>query len=298
MSNISVAESSIQDGQPLECYLFYCAGVKYAYTSARYDIELPEYDDSGAFVGTNTFFADYIDRSALRPSCSNDTDNVSITVSKDNPIAKLFELTPPEKGMLVVIYRLHAQDQTKFDKTFTGNVSQATFEDSHCTLSINMGSWLNKQLPNMMKQYTCCNVLFDTKCRLNAADYIVPITVQLSDNHMVQSPDFANYPDGYFTNGKLVFMNTSRMIRSHKGDTVIIQYPFSSIPVSSVVAYPGCPQTFKACATKYNNYLNFSGCPYVRPTDPTTTNVGNGVYWEDTGVVRRDTDCYIGTISM
>lgn len=298
MSNIKTYENSLQDGQPIECYCFTVNGVKYMYTSSRYDVSLPDYNSSGSVNGTLKFFAEYIKRDALKPGITSNSQNTSITVSKDNPVAKLFQTIPPEDGVTVEVYRTHAQSLTKYDKIFTGNINQGSFEDSECKLTVNLSSWLTKELPNMMKQYFCNNVLFDSKCRLRPEEWAVKVVIEKSDNHTVVSPDFAKYPDGYFTGGFFVFNNSPRMVREHKGNTITLQYPFSDIPFQDGVIYPGCGQTMKTCATKFNNYLNFSGFPYVQPTDPTTTNVGTGVYWADSSVVEHDTDCYVGTISI
>ncbi len=295
-SNISLWEYSVQDGQPIECYKFTHDGFNYYYTSSRYEVELTI--STGTATRTEKYFADYIQRQTIKPSSKGDPSSLEVSVSKDNPVAKLFQGPPPEKPVVLELYRVHDQDHSKFDTIFTGVIGQANFEDSICNLTIKMENWLSKEFPNLMRQYFCCNVLFDSKCQLSVADWQVEAFVDSTDGFKVYSSTFAQYPDGYFEDGFMRSDESVRLIRQHVGNMLYLQYPFTNVPRHNVTVYPGCNHLFKTCAQKFHNTLNFTGCPYIPPTDSTKTNVGKGVYWVDSLVVKRDTKGYIGTISM
>lgn len=293
-SNISVYENSQQDGQPIECYRFTVGSVQYQYTSHHDDIAIVFSNPQR----TETYVADYIKREAIKPGSKGDSAQMIVTVSKDHVIANMFKGPPPENKIKLQILRLHKQDNMKFDIIFTGRVSQAAFEDSECNLTVKMESFMAKQIPNGMRQFTCNNVIYDSKCRLKEADLEVTAFIDKISDLDIFSTTFANYPDGYFANGFLRWNGYVRQIIEHKGQRIQLKYPFVDRPNSEITAVPGCDQLFSTCHTRFGNTLNFSGCPYVSPTNPEHTAVGKGVYWINSQVIQRDTDGYVGTITM
>lgn len=88
------------------------------------------------------------------------------------------------------------------------------------------------------------------------------------------------------------------MMVEHVGNRVRLKYPFIETPHNDAIVSPGCDHLFKTCAKRFNNSLNFTGCPYVPPANPQHKNVGRGVYWVDSQIVQRDTNGFVGTISM
>jgi uncharacterized phage protein (TIGR02218 family) len=297
MGNIAKYEDSQQDGIPVECYKFIHAGMSYLYTSAAHDIEIP-ITESG-ITRTEKYFAEVISRGAIKPGNSGSVENCTIKVSKDNAIAKLFQGAPPEIPVTCSIYRLHEPDLSKFDAVLQVEIGQAKFSDSECELTANMDSWLNKELPNGMNQYYCNHVIFDHNCGLQRADYLVSAMLDKVDGKTIlYSSKFAEYPDGYFTGGRLYYDDNVRMIFAHKGNQIQIKYPFTNIPHNTVQVLPGCDTLFRTCALRYKNTLHFSGVPYVAPTDATKNPTGQGAYWVDSLVIRRDTDGFIGTIDL
>lgn len=295
-TNIGLYENSIQDGQPIECYKFTNEGAAYQYTSHCDDVDIQI--KSNDLQRTETYFAEYIERQSIKPASKGDSAALTVTVSKDFVIAKMFQGPPPEKPVLLSIYRLHDQDHTKFDTVFTGRVAQASFEDSVCHLTVKMESWLSKEIPNGMRQFTCNNVLFDSKCRLQERDWCVPVFIDRVVGLDIFSTTFKEHADGYFANGFLRFDGHIRQIVEHVGDRIRLKYPFINTPRNDVTVAPGCDQLFKTCAKRFHNTLNFTGCLYVSPANPQKTNVGKGVYWVDSQVVQRDTDGFVGTIQL
>lgn len=295
-SNISIYENSQQDGQPLECYRFTHKDTAYLYTSARYDVQLTLEQDQ--LTRTEKYLADHISRGDIKSQGQGNPVSMPVTVSKDNAVAKLFQGAPPDNPVLLQVFRLHDQDHSAFDKIFVGEVIQANFKDSSCELTVKIENWLSKKLPNVMRQFSCNNVIFDSKCRLNKADYAVQIYIDRVDGLTVTSSQLAEFAENYFAGGQFYFNDNVRLIDSSKDDKLILRYPFPSTPMNYVTVVPGCDQLFRTCALRYHNTLNFSGCPYVPPATNDKTKVGKGVYWVDSQVVQRDTNGYVGSISM
>lgn len=295
-SNIDIYEKSQQDGQPIELYRFTHGDMNYFYTSHAEDVSIV-YTVNG-ITRTETYFADYVDRESFKPATKGSAASLTVSVSKDNPVAMLYMGPPPETPISMSLIRLHRQDNTKYDQVFWGNVSQAAFENSECNLTIKLENWMEKEVPKGKRQFTCNNVIFDDGCMLNKENYRVPFFIDQAAGTKVQSTTFSLYPDGYFTGGVIDHGENSRMVAKHQGDSVWLRYPFPSTPRNDATIVPGCDGLFETCAIKYQNHLNFFGFPYVPPANPEKKNVGRGVYWVDSQVVQRDTDGFVGSISL
>lgn len=295
-SSIDQYENSVQDGQPIECYRFTYKDTSYLYTSDRFDVNLIISD--GQSTRTETYAADYIKRGNLKSQGKGNLVTLTVTVSKDNAVAKLFQGAPPDKKVMLQILRLHDQDHTTFEKTFTGEIIQAGFKDSECELTVKVENWMTKKLPTINRQFTCNNVIFDIKCRLHKEDFAVAIYIDRVDGLQVFSSQLAAYDGDYFAGGLFYYNDNVRMIDGNKDGMLTLRYPFPNTPMNTVTIYPGCDQLFRTCALRYHNTLNYSGCPVVPPAIPDSTKVGKGVYWVDSQVVQRDTNGFVGTISM
>lgn len=295
-SNITTYESSVQDGQPLECFKFVYGNTTYAYTSARFDVALTV--TNSGLISTEKYTADHIKRGNIKPSSQGDSSSVSVTVDKDNAVAALFKGSPPSNKVLVTIIRLHEQNHAAYDKVFVGEVVQAAFQDSECELTVKMENWLTRKLPNFMRQFFCCNVIYDASCRLNKADYAKEIYIDGVNGMTITAADLEGTAADYYAGGLLYYGDDVRMISANAGKTLTLRYPFPTTPMGTVTVCPGCDQLFKTCATRFHNTLNFTGCPYVPPEFSDDDKVGSGVYWVDSAVVQRDTDGYVGTISV
>jgi len=294
-SNITDYEESQQDGIPLECYKFSYGAVTYLYTSNRYDVTLNKLVDN--VISSEKYSADYIKRNSIKPSSQGGASSATITVDKDNAVAALFKGSPPSRKVKVEIIRLHDQDHSAYDKVFVGEITQGAFQDSECELTVTLENWLSRKLPNFMRQFFCCNILYDASCRLNKEDYKKEIYIDGVVGLTVTSSDLAQYEENYFAGGLLYYGDDIRMISSNTGTTLKMRYPFPTTPMGTVSIYPGCNGLFRTCAVRFGNTLNFTGCPYVPPEFGDDDKVGNGVYWVDSSVVQRDTDGYVGTIS-
>ncbi|EGO65622.1 phage BR0599 family protein [Acetonema longum] len=295
-SNITVYESSAQNGQPIECYKFRYRDMTYLYTSDRSDVALTVTENE--LTGTERYAADYIRRNSIKPSSQGDSSSVVVTVTKDNAVAALFKAAPPDKPVTLTIIRLHDQDHGVFDKLFAGEIVQASFRDSECELTVKMENWLSRKLPNFMRQFFCCNVVYDASCRLNKADYEQTLYVDGASGLNVAMNELTNYETDYFAGGMMYYGGNMRMISANAGAALTLRYPFPATPMGYVTLVPGCDKLFRTCAKRFNNTLNFTGCPYIPPDTDSAAQVGNGVYWVDSAVVKRDTDGYIGRISM
>ena len=295
MSYILEYENSIYDGQPLECYKFTHAGISYYYTSAGQKVTIV------TPTGDETYQTEYIKRTEISPSTSGSSSGASsIKVKRTNSIAMLWQGSPPEQEVKVEIIRLHNLSNYKYDKILVGTISLVNFIGSEAEIIVTLEGYLQKELPNGVLSYTCNNVIYDTKCKLNKEDYQVSCYLDIGiDGLYLKSTKLAEYPDDYFANGYVMFGQSVRAIIEHKGNYVKLKYPFNKDSITgSFYALAGCDCLYKTCHNKFNNTDNFTGVPYCPPTNSEKHKNGVGAYWVDSLSIRRDTNGEIGTIGM
>ena len=281
-------ETSIQDAQPVELYLFTYDGVNYTYTSYQRNKEA--YID-GTFY---TFNAEYIKRSDnLKLGMSSSTQETCvITVLRTNSVALLYQGAPPEQGTVnIQIFRVHGNESSDYVKIVDGVVSQVRFNGSEAELTITIESVLNRNVPRGRLSYYCQNTIYDSKCKLNEPDWEIIVGVDKLDKLMIKSSTIAGYPDGYFTDGFIKMGNAYRQIRKHEGDTIYIKYPINVADrEGSFKICPGCNGIFKTCAERFKNTDHFSGIPYIQPYNAFKNPTGKGAYWVRSDVIVRDNE--------
>lgn len=290
-------ETSVQDAQPVELYLFTYDGVNYTYTSYQRNKEA--YID-GTFY---TFNAEYIKRSdELRLGSSDSNfETCTITVPRTNNVALLYQGAPPEVGSVrVQVYRVHGTENSDYIKIIDGTVSQANFSGSEADLIISVEGVLSREIPRGKLSYYCQNCLYDNKCKVIKDAYALKCYVDIDMTYThIMSTNLNERPSGYFTDGFIKMGNAYRAIKLHSNNSIWLKYPISlADKQGEFIAYPGCDRMFKTCATKFNNTDNFSGIPYIEPYNAFTHPVGGGAYWVDGNIVYRDTHGKIYTMGL
>ena len=291
-------ELSREDGNPVECFLFLYNSVAYTYTSSQYSQTLSI--DGGSYV----FTPEYINRgdSLKLGDSSGNIETCTITVNRRNPIAMLYQGTPPEDdSVLVKVYKKHGDSTNDFIIVLQGTVSQVRFFNSDAELTITIENVLNRDVPRGTMSYYCQNCIYDNKCRLLAEDYAHTCYLDIGKDRLTYySSNLLEKPDGYFTDGFIKMGNIYRAIHVHHNNYITIKYPIpSAFELGSFIAYPGCQNQFSICAERFNNTDNFSGVPYIMGFDPYYNPVSNRqVFWIEGNMVIRDTNSYNGAPNL
>lgn len=290
-------EVSTQNAQPVELYLFTYDKVDYTYTSYQRNVD--------AYINGNwyTFNADYIQRSdELRLGSSDGNfETCTISVMRTNNIALFYQGAPPELGSVrVQVYRVHGLENSEYIKIIDGTVSQVNFADSKADLIITIENVLSREIPRGTLSYFCQNCLYDNKCKVKQEAYGLKcyVDIDMTNTH-IMSTNLNERASGYFTGGFIKMGNAYRAIKLHSNNSIWLKYPISlSDKQGEFMAYPGCDNTFKTCATKFHNTDNFSGVPYIEPYNAFTHPVDKGAYWVDGNIVYRDTHGKIYTMGL
>lgn len=284
-------EISVEDAQPIELYIFSYNGTDYTYTTTYYSQTITINNK------VYTFVPEYIKRSdSLKQSDSSSADdNCTITVSRSNSVALLFQGTPPEQDSIKVqIYRMHGENNADFTRILRGTVSQVKFSGSDAELTVTIEHILTREIPRGKLSYFCQNCIYDNKCKLNRDNYGHRCWVDgerwgltLTSSNLLEG----GVPSDYYQDGYMQMGNSFRQIIKHNGDQITIKYPINLVDRGDVFyVYPGCNNLFTECHRKFGNTANFSGIPYQQPYDAFKHPVDKGVYWVDGNIVYRDTD--------
>ena len=293
-------ENSIEDGNPIELYMFTYKDTKYLYTSSQYN-------QSYLIGGEHYVFdAEYIHRSeSLKLGDSSGTkETCEITVLRTNSIALLYQGAPPEEDSIrLQIFRVHGENNADFIQMVDGIVTQVKFSGSEAVLTITIENILSRNIPKGTLSYFCPHqpmylvadvselekdtgwksfILFrdGVKCYVKSRSNLTLYSDQL----------LVPQGDDYFVDGFIKMGNCYRQIITHKNNYVTIKYPITNSDLSgSFMAYPGCSNLFTVCARRFHNTDNFSGVPYIEPYNAFTHPVITGAYWIDGNIVYRDT---------
>lgn len=281
-------EISVENGQPIELYLFTYDGETYNYTSSYYN-------QNKVINGISyAFNADYIKRSdSLKSETSNGAqETCSITVARTNSVALLYQGAPPEQGSVrTQVFRVHGEESADIVQILDGIVSQVKFSGSEAELTITIESALNRLIPNGRLSYTCQNCIYDSKCSLDASKFVLKCYIDEGwEGLYIYSANLREKPSGYFTDGYIKMGRCFRQIKLHEDNRILLKYPINdNDKQGSFFAYPGCSNVFKVCAERFNNTDNFSGIPYLQPYDVREHPVTNNqAYWQDGNIVIRD----------
>ena len=234
--SFNTIETSVENNNPIELYLFSYNGNTYAYTSSTKNYSITVGDTS------YTFSAEYIERgdSLKLGDSSGNKETCIITVPRNNNVALLYQGAPPEQDAVsVIVARIHGSDPNDYKILVNGTVSQVHFTDSKAEMTINVENMLTKNIPRGSLSYYCQNCIYDSKCKLKESDYGVRYVVDKIDHLVIKSSLMAEKPSGYYTDGFIKMGNAYRQVNSHVGDTITIKYPISaSDREGSFMAYP------------------------------------------------------------
>ncbi|QBZ71732.1 hypothetical protein [Pseudomonas phage KP1] len=261
MSDYDDKEESIEDGSPYEIYEFIGTYRSYYMTSDAL---------SHDFEGHSYTPVPGLKRSSLKAG-THEEDNIDLTVVI--PITEQivkdygFQTTPP--ALDLTIYRFQ-RDALTFVAYWKGPVASITIDDEYATLRTpsKFGNILQGNIPNIYVQPPCNNVLFDELCRVSRAANSLTTTVSLVEGVNITIPSISPFVDGWFIGGEIAVpaRNERRMIIAQAGPVLTVNYAFSRLgPGTSIQVTAGCDHSFTGAngCPKFNNQINYGGCPYV-----------------------------------
>lgn len=215
----------------------------------------------------------YKSRSIQRSSFTMDQNFAPVEVTVTAPLTEIFTRyisNNPVEPATLTIYKAISTDLTDYAIIFKGvfegiqiNNRQAQARFKNRLMNLKM------RLPKILYQSYCNWDVFDSDCKVSEGDHRVETVVTVSGATLT-STAFGAYSDGHFTAGRVVFGANERWVTNHVGNVLTLQVPFDSrlSTGSTVIAYPGCDGSVSTCKTKFNNFTNFLGMPYIPDNNP------------------------------
>jgi uncharacterized phage protein (TIGR02218 family) len=164
---------------------------------------------------------------------------------------------------------------------FKGLVTTCDIQDGAILLTISdHRQLLTMQMPRNIYQAGCEHMLFDSGCKLNAADFQRDANVstwsQMTRSQFAATVSYAVSGTSYDL-GRVRAMsgdNTGFQITIREHDPIanrfylLRPFPFPIAVGDSMRFWPGCSKTVGAC-TAFGNLINFGGDPYIPPAETT-----------------------------
>lgn len=195
----------------------------------------------------------------------------------------------------IEIYRVNWTDTTQHILMRKGSIGEVKRSENSFTAEIRSLAHNLQQPKGRLYQYGCDATLGDTRCKidLNLPAYKATGTVDTVINERTfTTTGLEAYQTEHFTSGKLTWVpGTSHEVKYHTVLNNIITIELWHPPVTPILSgttfeiTAGCDKQFKTCQTKFNNALNFRGCPHMPGNDFTlsypnkddATNNGNSL---------------------
>lgn len=132
-------------------------------------------------------------------------------------------------------------------------------------------------LADMLKNYSpviisheCTASLGDSRCKVNVADYSSSGTITEVLNNFTIKDDNQTANDGWFDYGYITFTSGANAgltfeVRRFEAKKFILleRLPYLPAVGDEYTAYAGCDKTAETCKSKFNNFINFRGFPFV-----------------------------------
>lgn len=260
-------ETSLQDGAPIELWVFSVYGVNYRYTTASEDY---------VFFGS-TYLSRALSHSDFEQSAEIPKNNITLQVPRDFEILQFFESMPPSDVILLQIFQTHRGDDDAVPG-WTGRVMNASRKGLVAELYCENVYTSLKRI-GLRRHYstTCGHTVYDPtplSCQAPEANFEFNAILDSVAGIELQSTAFANYDDGRLAGGLLEYEPTPgrierRGIKAHVGNAIQITHPVDGMPtLATVRVLPGCKHTVDDCDDFFDNIKNFGGTPFVPQKNP------------------------------
>lgn len=279
-------ETSVQDSQPVELYLFtqVLGTDEQAYTSGQNDV---------TYQG-RVFIPATISRSAPSLSAKANSGNITLTVPRTNDFAVQYLDGQPPLPHQVQIFRYHTTDPgtggvAEFVSFFKGEVKGVNFKKDTASISLStLAQHLKRTVPKRTFAWSCGHVLFNSLCKVakqsvrsdvdvvSVSDDGLSLTVSANAAWNGDSIGDRIAGDARYFHGGLMTASTptglySRTIVSYELNTTILKLNIACAqitPGTVLTLFAGCDHSVQICESKFDNVANYGGFPFVPTSNP------------------------------
>lgn len=217
----------------------------------------------------NIYLPVAVERGAIKAENKINPIQLKISIAI-NDLFKKYIAEAPSVPITVKVTRVFLDDMDANIVIFNGELINITIENNVASIDCEANSELRTQIPVFVTQSQCNHSLFDNNCALDEEDFKTQTAVTVSGSTLI-STAFDALADGYFNGGFVRKGTDIRPITNHVGNTITISVPFPASAVFNgavVDVFPGCDKMAETCKTKFDNFDNFVGFPYIPSSNP------------------------------
>jgi len=204
-------------------------------------------------------------------------ENSSLTVKAarvTTPFIEYLAVNPLDLYWIEVFKLFRDQTPLEASVVFVGQIKTVSFKGIAAQIDcVGFEIYLQRTIPQFRYGPPCNWTLFDSKCTIDKTLYSTnAVLTDLSvDGLTLTSATFALEADDYYTYGYAEFGDAKRMITSHIGDVVKLNYKIPELANgNTVTCFAGCSLDIETCRDKFNNVVNFGGHCYIPVDNPAT----------------------------
>jgi len=267
-------ETSRQDAEPIELYLFEGSNNSYYFTS---------YDEDIQFQG-QTYLRSAVSRRAVKFGTSAQEEvaiEVSLPYTESVAFEYVFASAPPE--LKITIFRVHASNNFATDAVvlWRGRVTATTVEGRMAKFRVPsiFGYLFGGTAPTQNYQAPCNHRLYDSRCKVPlVGNRFLADVVSVSGNFVQLDAIPPAFEPQELVAGevKISTGNEARLVVGQTGTTIEVAYPFSSVvrPGVTLDVRKGCNRALTGdCINRFNNAENYGGFALVPNRNPFEGNV-------------------------
>ena len=259
-------ETSVRLGQPVELYEF-------RYGDDPAEVIRMTSADENITVGIDTYLAVPLERDSFTDDGNPDDGNaLNLTLPRNNALADLYRISPPDKAVTVKIKAMHRNDpDQQLTAVWSGRIVGVSWEFPRMKVGCErISTSLKRTGLRARYQRQCRHVHYGSGCRLDRASYETAGTVDaIVGKTVLTIAPAAGFANGYFNGGIVEHNGQLRLIVGHTGDTVSINRPLNDLSIGDTIhIYPGCDRSASTCAAKFNNLPNYGGFDFIPGKGP------------------------------
>lgn len=249
-------ETSVEDGSTIEIYTL-------ALGSTIYRM----HDSSEPII--NVAGDDYERVQVSRGPIATGQEYLEIGLPGSHAFTLKFAAIAPGQTASLTIQSLQRADPSDVRVIYKGVVRSVAFTHNAAKSALSLipiNDAFKKEIPERTFQAACNNVLFDSDCKVVDGSYsfIGPVSAIVGNVVTVTGLSAAKgsvwSTGGFIAFGALDY----RLVLEQSGDDLILVLPFyESVLSENVTVYAGCDHSIATCLSKFNNEINFGGCPFV-----------------------------------
>lgn len=249
-------EKSEYDARPQLLYRFVLGTRRWLYAGGTKDVVL----------NSETYTASPITHGGVGIGAENDRDNVGVSIPRTSELAALFYAGAPEGIVFLTIYEKHDGD-TDYVVRWQGRLVGFALEGNVTVKLTGETYGSSARQPGVFAyfQVLCRHLLGDARCRVQLEEHKQASVVSAITGSTVTVSSMGSRADGWADGGQIVGSGgTRRMVLDQAGPVLLLSSPPRDLSVGeAVTVYAGCDLTLATCRTKFGNYLNYGGFPWI-----------------------------------